>query len=161
MMDKFKDYSDLLYLQIKVAAHGEDLLESALPALYQRSTSPSLKAVIKQLMDANKVHQDLLDTAALSLSAHSDKFEHKNLVLESLLDNLEAITHQEQKPINFFSLAPILQKIIHQQMADFEILSILTKQTGHDHLADDFKGLKEGARMMLGTLQNEWATAVQ
>lgn len=159
-MDKDQDYIDLLYQEITKALHDEELLESALPVLYQNATSENYKSIIKKLMDANKRHQDLLDTAALSVVSHGKGAEYENSAIAGFLAAINKLTAAEQAQWGFFVI-PTLQKIIHQQVASFQILAALTKHTGYHHLSEDFYGLGNAAMQTGEELQKAWPTTLE
>lgn len=159
-MAKDQNYTDLLYQEITKALHDEEIIESALPILYQKATSEISKSIIKKLMDANKRHQDLLDTTALSIVAHKHPVEYKNSAIATFLPTIDNLKTSEHIQWGFFVI-PTLQKVVHQQLASFEILASLTKHAGFTHLSEDFHHLIDETSQICEELQKTWLAHLQ
>lgn len=159
-MQQDQPHNDLLKRELLKALHDEGLLESFLPVMYKNVPSPSLKALLLKLMDANKRHQELLDTAILSVTSHHQQSstEEKSMI-SSFLNSFNQQTKEIQEQWGAHGV-PTLQKVIHQQMANFEILHSLTQHAELQHLSEDFRHVVEESARICDELQKAWSTAL-
>lgn len=157
VMQQDELHTDLLRRELQNAMHDEGLLESFLPIVYKNASYPPLKAFILKLMDANKRHQAILDTAMLSVSSSGSEGGGEASMISSLIrsvDIKDEVAKQEAL------LVAILQKVVYQQAANFKIIYSLTSPFELQQLSEDFRHMMEETTSSFEELQKVWALAL-
>ncbi len=149
-------HTDLIKRELQKAMHDEGLLESFLPIVYKNVSHPPLKALTLKLMDANKRHQEVLDTAILSVPSY-DKPE---IAAESMIAILINSVAKDEGVQYEASIVSTLQKIIYQQTANFKILHSLASPFELQQLSEDFRHIVDESTRLLEELKKVWTLAL-
>ncbi len=157
VMQQDELHTDLLKHELLKAMHDEGLLESFLPNVYTNVSYPPLKALILKLMDANKRHQAILDTAILSVHSFSPDKVVEGSMVASLIHSVGAKEGLVQKEA---LLVSVLQKVVYQQAANFKILYSLTSPYEFHALSEDFRHMVEETTSSFNELQKIWVLAL-
>ena len=148
--------TEILKGELLKAIHDEGLLESFLPIVYSNASYPPMKALILKLMDANKRHQEILDTAILSVPSPVQD----DTVTESMISILINHVNTDDAARQEAFVVSSLQKIIYQQTANFKILHSLTPPYELQQLSEDFRHIVEESTSLFDELQKVWALAL-
>lgn len=157
VMQQDELHTDLLKHELLKAMHDEGLLESFLPIVYKNASYPPLKAFILKLMDANKRHQKILDTAILSVPSSASEGEVEGSMISSLIHSVD-IKDEEAKQEAL--LVTLLQKVVYQQVANYKILYSLTSPYEFHALSEDFRHMVEETTSSFNELQKIWVLAL-
>ena len=150
-------HTELLKRELLKAMRDEGLIESFLPIVYKNTSDPPLKALVLKLMDANKRHQVILDTAILSTSSIGPEEEVEDSTISHLIKGIHAKEASGQQEARFVAT---LQKILYQQAANFKILHSFIPAFELQQLSEDFRHVVEEATGSFEELQKVWTLSL-